>query len=105
MIRFLLRFLGLIALAAAFVLFVYDGTKSIASSEIRITQVGDVWSAIHQSSLLALQPAIEHHLGTWLWDPVMLKVLTQPAWVVLLIFGVILMLLGRRKKPLIGYSR
>ena len=31
MIRFLLRFLGLLLLATAFVFFVYDGTKSIAN--------------------------------------------------------------------------
>ena len=32
MIRFLLRFLGLFLLATAFVLFVYDGTKSIVAT-------------------------------------------------------------------------
>ena len=32
MIRFLFRFLGLIMLAAAFILGIYDGTKSIAGN-------------------------------------------------------------------------
>jgi len=105
MIRFLLRFLGLIALAAAFVFFVYDGTKSIASSEIRITQLGDVWSAVNQNSLQMLRPAIERHVAVWLWDPVILTILTQPAWLVLLIIGAILVVFGRQKKPLIGYAR
>jgi hypothetical protein len=33
------------------------------------------------------------------------SVLEQPAWLVLGILGILLMLLGRRKKPLIGYAR
>lgn len=105
MIRFLFRLLGLLTLAAAFVLFVYDGTRSIASNEFVITKLGDLWSAVHQNSLLLLQPAIERHVAVWIWDPVLLTVLEQPAWLILLIIGALLILLGRRKKPLIGYAR
>lgn len=104
MIRFVLRFFGLWILAAAFILLIYDGTKSIADRTIYITKVVDVWSAIHQNSLLALQPAIERY-ARWLWDPALLTVLAQPAWALLGVVGVILMLLGRRKRPLIGYAR
>jgi hypothetical protein len=105
MIRFVFRFLGMVTLAAAFIFFVYDGTKSIAGNGLFVTKVGDAWSAIHQNSLLLLQPAIERHVAVWLWDPMLLTVLEQPAWLVLLILGAILVLLGRRKRPLIGYSR
>ena len=45
MIRFLFRFLGLLCLALAFILLVYDGTKSIADQRIYITSVTDVWVA------------------------------------------------------------
>ena len=105
MIRFLLRFLGLWVLAGAFIAAVYDGTKSIAGDTVFVTKLGDTWSAIHQSSLLLLQPAIERHGAVWLWDPVALTVLTAPTWLVLGILGAILILLGRKKPPLIGYAR
>jgi hypothetical protein len=106
MIRFLFRFLGLVTLAGAFILFVYDGTKSIASNQLFVTSVGDAWSAVHQTSLLMAQPAIESHVGPWLWQSVIQPFfLEQPAWLVLLILGAILLLLGRKKKPLIGYAR
>jgi hypothetical protein len=105
MIRFLFRLLGLMLIALAFILFVYDGTRSIAGNKIFITQVGDVWSNVHQNSLLLLQPAIERHVAVWLWDPVALTVLTAPSWLVLAIIGALLILLGRKKKPLIGYAR
>jgi hypothetical protein len=105
MIRFLLRSLGLWILAAGFVFFVYDGTKSIAGNQIYVTKLGDSWNAIHSTSLQLLQPAIERHVAVWLWDPVALSVLTAPTWLVLAVLGAILMLLGRKKKPLIGYAR
>lgn len=106
MIRFLFRFLGLWILAAAFLLFVYDGTKSIAGNEIFITKTGALWSNIHQTSLLLLQPAVERHIGPWLWQSVIQPgVLEQPSWLVLGIIGAAFMLLGRKKKPLIGYAR
>ncbi|MDB5601721.1 MAG: hypothetical protein JWN71_3765 [Xanthobacteraceae bacterium] len=105
MIRFLFRLLGLMLIALAFILFVYDGTRSIAGNKIFITQVGDVWSNVHQNSLLLLQPAIERHVAVWLWDPVALTVLTAPSWLVLAMIGALLILLGRKKKPLIGYAR
>jgi len=105
MIRFLFRFIGLWILAASFLLFVYDGTKSIAGNMIYVTKTGDLWSNIHQTSLLLLQPAIERHVAVWLWDPVVLSVLTAPAWVVLGVIGILFILIGRKKKPLIGYAR
>jgi hypothetical protein len=105
MIRFLFRFVGLWLLAAGFVFFVYDGTKSIAGNAIYTTKLSETWNAVHTSSLQTLQPAIERYVGTWLWDPVVLSVLTAPTWLVFGVLGVLMILLGRKKKPLIGYAR
>jgi len=105
MIRFVLRFAGLWILAAAFVWLVVDGTKSIAANAIFITKLGKAWYDINPGSLLLLQPAIERHVAQWLWNPVIQTVLEQPTWLVLGVLGAILVLLGRKKKPLIGYGR
>jgi hypothetical protein len=106
MIRFLLRFLGLWVLAAAFLFFIYDGTKSIAASAFFITKVNDVWFNIHQKSLEELQPFIEQHVGAWLWQSAIQPFfMEQPAWLVLGVIAVLMILLGRKKKPLIGYAR
>lgn len=105
MIRFTFRFLGLWILAAAFIFLIYDGTKSIADrTDFFITRTSDVWSAVHQTSLAALQPLIEKQ-AAWLWDPVLVTVLAQPAWLVLAAIGIFLIVIGRKKKPLIGYGR
>ena len=41
----------------------------------------------------------------WLWTGVVKVVLEQPVFVVLGIVGILLMLLFRPRKPLIGYAR
>jgi len=105
MIRFLLRTLGLLFLAAAFIFLVYDGTRSIAANVLLYSKVDEIWSLLHTASLQQLQPSIEKHAPAWLWDPAITTVLDAPAVVVLGIIGAILILLGRRKKPLIGYGR
>jgi hypothetical protein len=105
MIRFLLRFVGVLCLAAAFILIVYDGTKSIAGNSLYITSVRALWELFNAASLAQLKPTIEGYAQGVLWDPVMVGFLAAPSWSVLGILGVLLVLLGRKKKPLIGYAR
>jgi len=105
MIRFLLRTLGLLFLAAAFIFLVYDGTRSIAANMLLYSKVDEIWSLLHTASLQQLQPSIEKNAPPWLWNPVATTVLDAPAVVVFGIIGPLLIFLARRKKPLIGYGR
>ena len=105
MIRFLLRFLGLICLAAAFILAIYDGTKSIAASRVFLTSVRTLWELINANSLMQVKPLLTHYAGGMLWDPGMVSILNAPAFTLLACVGIVLLMLGRRKKPLIGYAR
>ena len=106
MIRFVLRFFGLLTLALGFIFLVYDGTRSIADQKLIITGVGAMWENVHQNSLTALQPAVERMVGAWTWqDIIQPYFLNQPISLVLAVIGAILILLGRKKKPLIGYAR
>jgi len=105
MIRFLLRFLGLLGLAAAFILVIYDGMKSIVDSRMSITSVRGLWELINAGSLSKLKPLIEPYAGGLLWDPAMISILAAPSWSLLGLFGILFILLGRKKKPLIGYAR
>jgi hypothetical protein len=105
MIRFLLRTLGLLLLAAAFVFLVYDGTRSIAANQLVYTKVEEIWSLVHAASLQQLQPWIESHGPRWLWDPVVTNILNAPVAAALGIAGALILPLGRRRKQLIGYAR
>jgi hypothetical protein len=104
MIRFLFRSVGFFALAAAFLLVIYDGTKSIAGNAVFITNVRSLWEIFSAASLQNLRPLIEK-AGPYAWDPVFVTFLNAPSWAVLVILGIVFILLGRKRRPLIGYAR
>ena len=58
----------------------------------------------NQASQQPFQAVVEG-VSPLLWNSVMKLLLNQPAWAVLGILGIVLMLLFRPSKPLIGYSR
>ena len=105
MIRFLFRFIGVLCLAVAFILVIYDGTKSIAGDNLYLTSVRTLWDLINAGSLAKLQPLIQPYANGVLWDPAMVTFLRAPSWSIFGVLGIIFILLGRKKKPLIGYAR
>jgi hypothetical protein len=64
-----------------------------------------LWDLFNAASLARLKPLIEPYANGYLWDPLMLGFLSTPSWAVLGGVGIVFILLGRRKKPLIGYAR
>jgi hypothetical protein len=105
MIRFLFRFIGLLCLALGFIFLVYDGTKSIADQKwLYVTRVSDVWATVHEQSLALVQPTLQR-IAVWLWDPIAVNVLNAPSWLVLVVLATLLILIGRKRRPLIGYAR
>jgi hypothetical protein len=106
MVRFVFRFLGLVVMTLGFLVIVHDGTKSIADQTVYITKVGPAWENIHQNSLKALEPVVERLAGTWTWNNIIQPYfLEQPVALVLAIISGLLILLGQKKKPVIGYAR
>ncbi len=105
MFRALLRLIGVLFLAGAFILLVYDGAKSIADSRIYMYKLGQLWTDIHAASLQSAQVAVQEKLPAAAWNPVITTVLDQPGWLIFGLIGVVLILLGRKRKPLIGYAR
>jgi hypothetical protein len=108
MIRFVFRFVGVIILAGGFIALVRDGTTSIGGNAVITTALGNDWIYFDDKSLEAFKAALARHvvpfIGSWVSDLFGL-VLAAPTFVVLGAIGAILILLGRKKKPLIGYGR
>jgi hypothetical protein len=104
MIRGFFRLIGLFLLVIGFLSLVYDGARTIADQPLRITRLGELWNDINQASQQAFQSVVED-FSPLLWNSVMKLLLNQPAWAILGILGILLMLLFRPSKPLIGYSR
>lgn len=104
MIRGFFRLVGLLLLAGGFIFLVYDGARSIADQAFRMTRLDEFWNEINQASQQAARAEIEG-IAPWLWQVASNLVLNQPVWLVMGGLAVVLLLLFRRPKPLIGYSR
>jgi hypothetical protein len=103
LIRFILRALGLAALALAFAACVIDGARSIADSQLSLTMAGQTayWAFPNKFPLLQGAVARIHPL---LWDPILLNLLKLPTFLVLGIVGLGLFYATRRRPPPIGHS-
>lgn len=103
MIRFVIRFAALFALAAGFAQLVIDGTQSIANSGLVVTSFGETCAKFFPKQFPLLRPMAES-LNPHLWDPVLRDFFALPTWLVLTFIGAILFWLARRRQPKIGYS-
>jgi hypothetical protein len=104
MIRGFFRLIGLLLLAGGFIFLVYDGARWVADQTLRFTRFGQFWNDVNQASQAAFRTWVEAQ-APWLWSSVIRLVLDQPVFAVLGIVGLVLMLVFRPRKPLIGYSR
>ncbi|QPF84759.1 hypothetical protein IC762_35135 [Bradyrhizobium genosp. L] len=104
MIRGFFRLIGLVLLAVGFIFLVYDGARYVADQTLRFTQFGQFWNDINQSSQQAFHAWVDR-MAPWVWNDVIRLLLEQPVFAVLGIAGILLMLLFRPRKPLIGYAR
>jgi hypothetical protein len=87
--RFLVRLIGLIALAGAFAAAVMDGARSIANDALSITPLGAALARLAPAKFEQL-PALAAKIHPKLWDPVLLDLLYIPAAVALAVVGIIL---------------
>jgi hypothetical protein len=103
MIRFLLRTLGVLCLAAAFVALVVDGTRSIASREIVTTSLETSLSQVSPPSLAFVQGNVQAQPQTVRELAALL--LRQPTIAVFGVLGIVLVLLGRRRhRHTVGFA-
>jgi hypothetical protein len=104
MFRLTFRFLGLLLLAAAFAALVVDGTRSIAGGGLSLAPLGQTLLWLMPSKFAVIEAAARHILPPLLWNPVMVRVLKMPTWVVAGILGIILMVFTQKRRPKIGYA-
>jgi hypothetical protein len=103
MIRFIVRLVALLALAAGFAVLVIDGTRSIAANALMPTAFGEICAKFFPKQFALLEPMAER-MNPHLWDPVLKDFFELPTWLVLIVFGIVLFWLVRRRRPKIGYS-
>jgi len=86
-------FLVLAAMAAGAEL-----VRSLEASAWEPLAFGYLWFTIDAGSLNTSQAVIQRYIHPALWDPVIATFLQLPVWLVLLVPGVLLWLLSRRRK-------
>ncbi len=105
--RFVARFIGLIALAGAFAAAVIDGARWIEAGDWAPTSTGTALYFLSPKALAGAQSFVEGHLGAWgpwAWDNVLVRALLAPAFLDLTILGALFFFLSRRPQPQIGHS-
>jgi hypothetical protein len=95
--RFAVRLLGLVLLAGAFVAAAWQFQLWAQAGRFIPLALGQMWFNIDPSSLNLVQAVIERHVWPPLWDPVILTVLRWPAWAVLGLPALILLILPMRR--------
>jgi hypothetical protein len=95
--RFLARFLGLIALAGAFAAAVIDGARWIAAGTWAPTSAGAALYWLSPKAMANAQSFVETRLGAWTWDNVLVRALLAPAFVDLTVLGALLFLASRKR--------
>ena len=96
----ILRILGVWLLLLAMVAAVVDATKSLAGGGAWVvTPMGEQWHQLAPETLVVSKTWIETTIGQFLWDPIIVGILSAPIWVVFSILGVLLYWLGQKRKP------
>ncbi len=104
MFRFCLRLIGLLLLAGAFAALVVDGTRSIAAGALALTPLAQTLAWLSPQKFAALKPQLQQHVPHFVWDPLIVHLLTAPTWIVAGALGALVLLVTQRRRPKIGYS-
>jgi hypothetical protein len=97
--RQLARIVGWLLLLAAVWLLGLDLLDFYRMKSFEPMAAGQVWFRFDVASLNLAQAVVQRYLHPTIWDPGIVWVLTQPAFAVLGVPGLALLLAGRRARP------
>lgn len=96
--RFLLRFLSLLSLAAAVIVGIIDSIQSVAGETVALTPFGAALFSINPQILATAETYFRAHVSATFWDTVVEWMLLQPAVLVLLALSLILWLIAYKRE-------
>ncbi len=77
----------------------HEGITSLDAGAYDKLAFGELWAKIDIASLNLVQAVIQRYVWPWLWDGVILNLLLLPAWAVLSVPGIIMVLAFRVRDP------
>jgi hypothetical protein len=91
------RVIGWIVLLAGAAALVRDGLVWIDTKHWAPIALGQLWYQLNRSSLNLVQAVVQRYIHPFLWDPIIVSLLLSWAFAVLMILGVLLLVLFRRR--------
>ena len=91
------RLIGWVALLAGTAVLVRDGLVWIDTKHWAPIALGQLWYELNRSSLNLVQAVIQRYIHPFLWDPIILTILLFWAFAVLMILGVLLLAVFRKR--------
>jgi hypothetical protein len=98
-VRFVLRFLSLLFLAAAVIVGIIDSIQSVAGETIALTPLGAALFSINPAILAAAESYFRAHISSAVWDTAVEWMLLQPAFLIFLIVSLLFWLLAYKRQP------
>jgi ABC-type Fe3+ transport system permease subunit len=93
------RLIGWVALLAGAVALARDVLVWIDTKHWAPIALGQLWYELNRSSLNLAQAVIQRYIHPFLWDPIIVTILLSWAFAVLMILGVLLLALFRKRVP------
>ncbi len=94
----LFRALGWILLFASLAVLVGDGITALQTGAFRFVAAGELWYRLDAGSLNLLQSVIQRYISAWIWDNAFVPALLAPAFIILLVPGILLLLMTRKRR-------
>lgn len=104
MLRLGVRAIGLLLLAGAFAAAVIDGARSLADQTLDLTSMGTALGIAFPAKV-AMLPALARKIHPLLWDPVLLRILSAPAFADLAVLGFVFMAVSMNYRTRSEFSR
>jgi len=91
------RAIGWILIIAALAALAYDASGLTRGEGFDVHAAGELWYQLSPDTLNMLQAGIQRRVWPALWDSVIVNLLLLPAWVILGVLGILLVLMFRRR--------
>ena len=91
------RIAGWLLIAGALLAAGREIVRSLEAGHWLPITAGELWAGIDFASLNLVQAVIQRYLHPAIWEPGVVTLLLWPAWIVLLVPGVLLVVLFRRR--------
>ena len=97
--RFLLRFLSLLFLAAGVIVGIIDSIQSVAGETVALTPLGAALFSINPQILATTESYFRAHISAYAWDTLVEWMLLQPAFLVFLALSLLFWAIAYKREP------